>query len=119
MNLITNLPKLRGYDSILSMVDNGLIKRIILIPMTKEITSKEIATLLMDNLFQRFGISNKVISDNDPQFIAKSMKAFLQRLEIKQAIFTIFYPQTDSNTEQFNQEIKLYLIIYCANNPET
>ena len=31
----------------------------------------------MDNLFQRFGIPNKVIFDCDPWFIAKSMKAFL------------------------------------------
>ena len=77
MDLITNLSKLRGYNSILSMVDNGLTKGIILIPITKEVTLERSITLLMDNLFQRFGISNKVISDNDPQFIAKSMKAFL------------------------------------------
>jgi len=52
------------------------------------------------------------------QFIAKSIKAFLQELEIKQAISTTFHPQTDSDTEQFNQEIELYLVIYYANNPE-
>jgi len=46
------------------------------------------------------------------------MKAFLQELGIKQATSTTFYPQTDSTIEQFNQEIKLYLAIYCANNPE-
>jgi len=47
------------------------------------------------------------------------MKAFLQRLGVKQAISTAFHPQTDSTIERFNQEIKLYLAIYCANNPET
>ena len=73
----------------------------------------------MDNLFRRFGISDKVIFDRDPRFIAKSMKAFLQGLGVKQATSTTFHPQTDGTTECFNQEIKLYLAIYCADNPET
>ena len=83
MDLITNLPKSKSFDSILSVIDYNLTKRIILIPMTKGVILEGIATLLIDNLFQRFGIPDKVISDHDPQFIAKSMKAFLQGLGIK------------------------------------
>jgi len=119
MDLITDLPKSKGFDSILSVVDHSLTKRIILIPTTKGVILEGIATLLTDNLFQRFSIPDKVISDCDPQFIAKSMKAFLQGLGVKQATSTTFHPQTDSTTEHFNQEIKLYLAIYCADNPET
>jgi len=119
MDLITDLPKSKGFDSILSVVDHGLTKGIILIPTTKGVTSEGIATLLMDNLFRRFGISDKIISDHDPRFIAKSMKAFLQGLGVKQATSTAFHPQTDGTTECFNQEIELYLAIYCADNPET
>ena len=69
MDLITNLSKLRGYNSILSIVDNGLTKGIILIPITKEVTLERSITLLMDNLFQRFGIFDKVIFDHDPYSI--------------------------------------------------
>jgi len=54
----------------------------------------------------------------DLRFIAKSMKAFLQELGIIQDTSTAFHLQIDSTTEQFNQEIKLYLAIYCADNPE-
>jgi len=77
IDLITDLPKSKGFDSILSVVDHGLTKGIILIPATKGVTSEGITILLMDNLFQRFGIPDKVISDCNPQFIAKSIKAFL------------------------------------------
>jgi len=99
MDLITDLPKSKGFDSILSVVDHGLTKGIILIPMTKGVISEGIATLLMDNLFRRFGIPDKVISDCDPRFIAKSMKAFLQGLGIKQATSTAFHPQTNGTME--------------------
>jgi len=51
MDLITDLPKSKGFDSILSVVDHSLTKGIILIPMTKGVISEGIATLLMDNLF--------------------------------------------------------------------
>jgi len=100
------------------VVDYSLTKRIILIPTTKGVILEGIAILLIDNLFQRFGIPDKVISDHNPQFIAKSMKAFLQGLGIKQATSTTFHPQMDGTTECFNQEIKLYLAIYYADNPE-
>jgi len=66
MDLITNLPKSKSFDSILSVIDYNLTKRIILIPMTKGVILEGIATLLIDNLFQRFGIPDKVIFDYDP-----------------------------------------------------
>jgi len=90
MDLITDLPKSKGFDSILSIVDHGLTKGIILIPTMKEVTLEEIVALLMDVLFRRFGIPDKVISDRDPRFIAKSIKAFLQGLGVKQAISTYY-----------------------------
>jgi len=51
MDLITDLPKSKGFDSILSVVNHGLIKGIILILIIKGVTSKGIVTLLIDNLF--------------------------------------------------------------------
>jgi len=69
IDLITDLPKLKGFDSILFVVDHGLTKGIILILTIKGVASEGIAMLLMNNLFWRFGIPNKVISDHNLQFI--------------------------------------------------
>ena len=90
-----------------------------LVPTTKEADSEEIAKLLTNNLFRQYGIPDKVISDRDPRFIARSMKAFMKGLGIEQATSTAFHPQSDGTTERFNQEIELYLAIYCTNNPNT
>jgi len=51
MDLITDLPKSKSFDSILFVVDHSLTKGIILIPTTKGVTLEGIAMLLMDNLF--------------------------------------------------------------------
>ena len=46
MDLITNLPPINGYDSILVVVDQGLSKGVILCPCAKTITWEGISELL-------------------------------------------------------------------------
>src|SRR5438132_714069 len=55
MDLLTDLPKSCGFDSILSIVDHGLMKGVILTPCTKEITSKGITDILLEKIYTRFG----------------------------------------------------------------
>ena len=100
------------------MVDQGLTKGLILIPCNKTITAKGTAKLLLDNLYKRFGLPDKIISDQGPQFTSKAFIELLKLLGIKLALSTAYHPQTDGTTEQVNQEIKAYLGIYCTSHPE-
>ena len=68
MDLITDLPPVDGFDSIVVMVDQGLTKGVILIPCDKMITDEGTAKLLLDNLYRRFGLPDKIISEQGPQF---------------------------------------------------
>jgi hypothetical protein len=43
----------------------------------------------------------------------------LSRLGINLVLLTAYYPQTDRTTERVNQEIEVYLAIYCHSHPET
>ena len=52
MDLITDLPLSRGFDSILVMVDHGLTKRVILLPCNKTITAEQVAELLLEHLYK-------------------------------------------------------------------
>src|ERR1700734_2749784 len=71
MDLITDLPQRDGLDSILVVVDQGLIKGVVLLPCSKTVTSEQVAKLLLDNLYKRFGLPDKIISDRGPQFAAQ------------------------------------------------
>ena len=118
MDLITDLPPVDGFDSILVMVDQGLTKGVILIPCDKTITAEGTAKLLLENLYKRFGLPDKIISDQGPQFASKAFVELLKLLGVKSALSMAYHPQTDSTTERVNQEIKAYLGIYCASHPE-
>ena len=63
MDFITDLPPVNGFDSILVVVDQGLTKGVILTPCKKTITAEETGRLLLENLYKRFRLPDKIISD--------------------------------------------------------
>ena len=52
MDMIMDWPVVDRWDSLLVMVKQGLTKGVILLPCAKTITAKQIATLLLDNLYK-------------------------------------------------------------------
>ena len=118
MDFIMDLLSVKGHDSILVVVDQGLTKEMIFIPCSKTITTEETAQLLLENLYKRFGLPDKIISDRGPQFTSKAFIELLKLLGVKSSLSTAYHAQTDGTTKQVNQEIKAYLAIYCASHPE-
>ena len=43
----------------------------------------------------------------------------MKALKIKHSMSTTFHPQTDGQTESLNQELGVYLCIFCTNEPHT
>ena len=68
VDLIMGLPNSHGFDSVMVVVDHGLTKGVIYCPCTKNIDSEGVAQLFFTNVFPRFGLHSKVISDRGPQF---------------------------------------------------
>ena len=118
MDLITDLPPVEGYDSILVVVDRGLSKGVILCPCAKTLTWEGAAILLRDNLFKIFGLPDEMISDRDPRFAAHAFQELLKLLNICSNLTTAYHPQSDRATERVNQEIEAYLARYCTSHPE-
>ncbi|ESK95482.1 reverse transcriptase-rnase h-integrase [Moniliophthora roreri MCA 2997] len=114
MDLITDLPKIANYDSILVVVDHAATKGVIFIPCHKKIDATDTAELLFQHVYKRFGLPDKIISDRDPRFAAEVFKEMGKLLGIKQMLSTAYHPQTDGETERVNQEVEIFLRFFCA-----
>jgi transposase InsO family protein len=68
-----------------------------LCPCVKTIMWDGTATLLHDNLFKRFGLPDKMISDRDPRFAAHTFQELLKLLNIKLNLTTAYHPVRWSN----------------------
>ena len=119
MDLITDLPLVDRSDALLVVVDQGLLKEVILCPTNQTVDVHGIGELLHENLDKQFGLPDKMLLDQGPQFAAKAFGAMLNRLGVNSVLSTAYHPQTDGTTKRVNQEIKAYLAIYCHSHPES
>ena len=115
MDFIVGLPpslhRRSVYDSILVVVDRHS-KMTCLIPCTQDATAVELGTLLLDEVFLRFGVPASIVSDRGSLFTSKYWETFCYYLRVKRKLSTAFRPQTDGQTERFNQELECYLRCY-------
>jgi transposase InsO family protein len=121
IDFMTDLPLSEdGFDSIMVMVDHGLSKGIILTPCNKKGLDAEMTSrLFLDNVFSRFGLPDKIMTDRGVQFDAAFFRELCAQLGIKPSMTTAFHPQANGGTERVNQEVQLYLSIFCINNPSS
>jgi hypothetical protein len=118
MDFITDLPISNGFDSIFIVVDQGLSKGVILCPCNKSIDAEGTIKLYIDNIFIQYGLPDVIISDRGPQFASNVFNGILDAIGVKHRMSTAYHPQTDGQTERYNQELEAYLRIYCAYKPD-
>ena len=109
MDFIVKLPELAGYDSILTIMDHDCMKMLIVIPCRETITAEGVAELFLRQVFPRFGLPSKIISDRDPRFISKFMKELCRLMGITQNVSMAYHPRTDGQSERSNQWLEQYL----------
>ena len=113
LDFITDLPESKGFDSCLVVTDHDCTKTSVFIPCNKTVNASETASLYQDHVFRRFGLPLKLISDRGPQFASKMFRELCTKLGIRQNISSAFHPQTDGQSERVNQDLELYLRIFC------
>ena len=114
LDLITQLPKANGYNTILTIVDQRCSRAAIFLLCHMMITGEGIAMSYLKNIFPWFRVPSKVISDWDPRFTSHFAQALTTKLSIGQNISTAFHPQTDGLTECKNQWVKQYICLYTS-----
>ena len=90
MDLITGLPKSRGYDSILTIVDHRCSRGALFLLCQGTITGPQIAKLYYQHLYPWFGLPRHIITDRDPHFTFHFGRALAKELGIAWNLSTAY-----------------------------
>ena len=102
VDLITNLPPSRSFDSVMVVVDHGLMKGVILCPCNKNIDAAGVAKLFFLHVFCHYGLHDKCISDWGPQFTSAFAGELTHLLKYDLKLSFAYHPQTDGEMERVN-----------------
>ena len=75
-------------------------------------SSKKTAWLFICEVFHYHDLPQSIVSNQGPQFISRMWKSLLKQLNISPLILISHHPETDSQTEHFNQKVKIRLQLY-------
>ena len=86
--------------------------------LQQTIDAKEVAELFFKHVFLCFGLHDALISDRGPQFASAFTTELARILGYDLKLSTAYHPQMDGETEQVNQEIEMYLQLFCQGQPD-
>src|SRR5882724_3180251 len=111
MDFIEGLPLSDGHDTILVVVC-CLTKMALFIPTFWDIDAEDLAHIFLSQVFTKHRTPTDIISNRGKHFISQFWRLLCQLLGIKANLSTAYHPETDSQTERFNQILEQYLRVY-------
>jgi len=98
VDFITKLSVVARKDMILVVCDR-LSKITHFVATTKGTSAEGLARLFRDNVWKLYELPESVVSDRGPQFAVELTKELNKMLGIETRLLTVFYLQTDGQTE--------------------
>ena len=116
LDFVTGLPLSEGNTTILTIVDR-FSKMVHFVPLPKLPSAKELAEIMLSNVFRLHGLPKDVVSDRGPQFVSRFWKAFCSLIGATVSLSSGYHPQSNGQTERLNQELEVGLRCLSSRNP--
>jgi len=116
LDFIEGLPKSRGKDTILVVVDR-LTKYAHFLPLSHPFSALTVTQLYFDNVFKLHGIPKTIVSDRDRVFMSQFWQEFFKLQQTTLYISTPYHPQSDGQTEFVNRSLENYLRCMTSEKP--
>jgi len=114
IDLFGPLPETPTGKKWIFIVEDTSTKWVELFPL-QNATAKECAMVLMEEVFMRYGIPRRIISDNGSQFVSAVLQQVCHLLDIKQVLTPVYCPQANP-VERKNRDLKPRLAILVGEN---
>lgn len=80
---------------------------------TKRKDAQSVSKFLCREVIPRFGIPDRISSDNGKEFVDQTVRLVLQQLGIKQRLGCVYHPQSQGIVERMNLALKNRLVKVC------
>ncbi|CAK1593031.1 unnamed protein product [Parnassius mnemosyne] len=114
MDLFGPLPESETVEKWIFLIEDIASRWVKIFPIV-EATAEACDKILIEDIFLRYGLSCRIISDNGTQFVSAVMQKSLHILGISQGLTPVYHPQANP-AERKNTDMKVTLTILINSN---
>ncbi|MCH82152.1 retrotransposon protein [Trifolium medium] len=118
MDFITRLPKSKGFEAILVVVDR-LSKYSHFVPLKHPYTTRSIAEVFCKEVVRLHGVPLIIVSDRDPVFMSSFWRELFRMQGTQLKMSSAYHPESDGQTEVVNRCLETYLRCFIGDQPKT
>uniref|UniRef100_A0A8C5E6L5 Integrase catalytic domain-containing protein n=1 Tax=Gouania willdenowi TaxID=441366 RepID=A0A8C5E6L5_GOUWI len=87
------------------------------VPLVKLPSAKELAEVMLTNVFRLHGFPRDIVSDRGPQFVSRFWREFCRLLGTTVSLSSGYHPESNGQTERVNQELESILRCLVSDSP--
>ena len=115
MDLLGPFPATESGSTNILVITDRFSKLAQVTPLSST-TAPAVANAFIEHWVIPYGLPAFLLSDNGPQFVGKFFEAICLTLKVKHVATTAYHPQTNGQTERYNQTLATRLRIFTYSN---